>query len=53
MPLENEVVLVDRGSSNGTYVNSIDTPRVNKVALRNGDRVFVGKKGAAVLTYFR
>ncbi|HEX4228684.1 MAG TPA: trypsin-like peptidase domain-containing protein [Bryobacteraceae bacterium] len=53
VPLENEVVLIDRGSSNGTYVNSTDTPRVNKVALHSGDRVFIGKKGAAVLTYFR
>jgi hypothetical protein len=53
VPLDNEVVVIDRGSSNGTYINSADTPRVNKVALKNGDRVFIGKKGAAVLTYFR
>lgn len=53
VPLDNEVVVIDRGSSNGTYINSADTPRVNKVALKSGDRVFIGKKGAAVLTYFR
>ena len=46
VPLDNEVFLIDRGSSNGTYINSADTPRVNKVALQNGDRVFIGKKGA-------
>jgi hypothetical protein len=52
VPLENEVVVIDRGSSNGTYINSIETAAINKVTLRNGDRVFIGKKGAAVLTYF-
>jgi len=52
VPVDNEVVVIDRGSSNGTYVNSTDTPRVNKVVLKNGDRLYIGKKGAAVLTYF-
>jgi serine protease Do len=52
VPLDNEIVLIDRGSSNGTFINSIDTPGVNKVALKSGDRIFIGKKGAAVFTYF-
>ncbi len=52
VPLDNEIVLIDRGSSNGTFINSTDTPGVNKVALKNGDRIFIGKKGAAVFTYF-
>lgn len=52
VPLDQEVFVIDRGSSNGTYVNSPDSPRVNKVALKNGDRLYIGKKGAAVLTYF-
>ncbi len=52
VPLDNEIVLIDRGSSNGTFVNSTETPGVNKVALKNGDRIFIGKKGAAVFTYF-
>ncbi|MBV9759179.1 MAG: trypsin-like peptidase domain-containing protein [Acidobacteriaceae bacterium] len=52
VPVDNEVVVIDRGSSNGTYLNSTDSPRINKVALKNGDRIFIGKKGAAVLTYF-
>ncbi len=50
VPLDHEVVVIDRGSSNGTYVNSTDSPRVNKVALKDGDRLFIGKKGA-VLTF--
>jgi serine protease Do len=52
VPVDQEVVVIDRGSSNGTYVNSPDSPRINKVALKNGDKVYIGKKGAAVLTYF-
>lgn len=52
VPSDNEVVVIDRGSANGTYVNSIDSPKVSKIGLRNGDRIYLGKKGAAVFTYF-
>jgi S1-C subfamily serine protease len=52
VPVSEGVVVIDRGSSNGTYVNSVDSPRVSKVGLRNGDRIFIGKKGANVITYF-
>ena len=52
VPTDNEVVVIDRGSANGTYVNSIDSPKVSKIGLRNGDRIYLGKKGTAVFTYF-
>lgn len=52
VPVSEGVVVIDRGSSNGTYVNSVDSPRVSKVGLRNGDRVYIGKKNATVVTYF-
>lgn len=52
VPLENSVVVIDRGSTNGTYINSVESPRVSKVGLQNGDRVYLGKKGSVVLTYF-
>jgi len=52
VPLDNQIVVIDKGSANGTFINSIDTPGVNKVALKSGDRIFIGKKGAAVFTYF-
>jgi len=52
VPVDNRVVVVDRGSTNGTYINSVDSPRVSKVGLQNGDRVYLGKKGSVVLTYF-
>lgn len=52
VPVDNEVVVIDRNSTNGTYVNSTDLPRVHKTALRSGDRVFIGRKGVITLTYF-
>ena len=52
VPTGNEVVVIDKGSSNGTYVNSVDSPKVSKIGLRNGDRIYLGKKGVAVFTYF-
>ena len=52
LPLDNGVVVIDRGSANGTFINSTESPRVSKVGLQNGDRVYIGKQGAAVLTYY-
>lgn len=52
VPVNDGVAVIDRGSSNGTYVNSTDAPRVSKVGLRNGDRIYIGKKGGNVFTYF-
>jgi S1-C subfamily serine protease len=52
IPVDNRVVVIDRGSTNGTFINSVDSPRVSKVGLQNGDRVYLGKKGSVVLTYF-
>ena len=52
VPVENSIVVIDRGSTNGTYINSVESPRVSKVGLQNGDRVYLGKKGAVILTYF-
>jgi S1-C subfamily serine protease len=52
VPVDNGVVVIDRGSSNGTFINSVDSPRVSKVGLQNGDRVYLGKKGSVVITYF-
>ena len=52
VPIDTGVVVIDRGSSNGTFVNSVESPRVSKIGLQNGDRIFLGKHGLAVLTYF-
>lgn len=52
VPVDNSVLVIDRGSTNGTYINSVESPRVSKVGIQNGDRVYLGKKGSVVLTYF-
>ncbi len=51
VPVDGTVMLIDKGSSNGTYVNSTDSSRVSKIGLKNGDRIFLGKNGP-VATYF-
>ena len=45
VPMDGGVYVIDKGSSNGTYVNSIDSPRISKIELRDGDRIYIGKKG--------
>jgi len=52
VPVGASVVVIDRGSANGTYVNSVDSPRVSKVSINDGDRIFIGKGGTNVVTYF-
>ena len=51
VPVDGGVVVIDRGSSNGTYVNSIDSPRISKVLLRSGDRIYLGRSSQTILTY--
>lgn len=45
VPMDGGVFVIDKGSSNGTYVNSTDSPRISKIELRDGDRIYIGKKG--------
>jgi S1-C subfamily serine protease len=52
VPTKEGVTVIDRNSANGTYVNSVDSPRINKVVLRHGDRVYLGKKNQTVFTYY-
>jgi hypothetical protein len=53
VPVDNQVVIIDRGSANGTYVNSIDSARVDKTPLRSGDRIYLGKSNPSVLAYLQ
>lgn len=50
VPVDDGTVVIDRGSANGTFVNSINSPKVSKVRLQNGDKIFIGK-GVATFTY--
>jgi serine protease Do len=53
VPLDNGVAVIDRDSVNGTYVNSTESPRISKVVLKDGDRIFVGNKSPTEIMYFR
>jgi pSer/pThr/pTyr-binding forkhead associated (FHA) protein len=50
--VDDGVAVIDRNSANGTYVNSVDSPRINKFVLKNGDRIFVGRKNPTEITFF-
>jgi serine protease Do len=50
VPVDEGVVLIDRGSTNGVFLNSLDSPKVSKVTLHHGDKIYIGK-GAASFTY--
>ncbi len=50
VPVDEGVMLIDRGSTNGVFVNSVDSPKVSKVQLHHGDKIYIGK-GTAVFTY--
>jgi hypothetical protein len=52
VPLDNGIAVIDRSSVNGTYVNSTESPRISKMILKNGDRIFIGRKNATEITYF-
>jgi hypothetical protein len=41
------VILTDLGSSNGTYVNSVNTQRVTTMRLQPGDCIYIGKSIAS------
>jgi serine protease Do len=45
VPMDGGVFVIDKGSSNGTYVNSADSERVSKVQLKDGDLIYIGRKG--------
>jgi serine protease Do len=51
-PVDNDIVIMDRNSTNGTYVNSVESPKIGKATLRSGDKIFIGRNGLLSLTYF-
>ena len=55
MPMENgrDVAVIDRGSANGTYVNSTSTERIKKAMLHNGDKIFICRDNSTEIVYYR
>lgn len=51
VPMEEGVVIIDRGSANGTYLNSPDSDGVRRVILHDGDRIYLGRASTTVLAY--
>lgn len=51
VPVDGQVVVIDRGSANGTYLNSTESARVDRAALSHGDRIYLGKSRSSVLAY--
>jgi serine protease Do len=49
VPMDGGVMVIDKGSSNGTYVNSVDSARVSKVELKDGDHIYIGRKGPVAI----
>jgi len=54
MPMEDgQVAVIDRGSSNGTYVNSVESARIKKVLLKSGDRILICRDNPIEIVYQR
>jgi hypothetical protein len=54
MPMTNgDVAVIDRGSVNHTYVNSIQSAPVSKVVLKHGDRIFICHDNPIELVYYK
>ena len=52
VPLDEGVFVIDRGSANGVFINSLESPRISKVRLQDRDQLYLGKKGTSVVTFF-
>jgi len=55
MPVENgrDIAVIDRGSANGTYLNSTETERIRKVVMKNGDRIFICRENTTEIMFSR
>jgi pSer/pThr/pTyr-binding forkhead associated (FHA) protein len=42
---EGKIIIRDINSSNGTFINSLDNPRITSEELKDGDIIYIGKKG--------
>ncbi|HKP85718.1 MAG TPA: trypsin-like peptidase domain-containing protein [Blastocatellia bacterium] len=52
-PREGRVVVIDQGSTNGTFLNALGTERVREVAIKPGDTIILSQADAARFVYER
>jgi serine protease Do len=50
-PRDGKIMLIDQGSTNGTFLNSLNSPRVKEVELKPGDVVIISEGDAARFVY--
>lgn len=50
-PRDGKVMLIDQGSTNGTFLNSLNSQRVKEVELKAGDVVIISEGDAARFVY--
>jgi pSer/pThr/pTyr-binding forkhead associated (FHA) protein len=48
---DGKIVIRDENSRNGTYINSLESPRIVSQELRDGDVIYIGKKGSECFKY--
>lgn len=52
-PREGRIIVIDQGSTNGTFLNALGTERVREVALNPGDTIILSQADAARFVYER
>ncbi len=53
MPTSEGVVVMDKNSTNGTYINEVTPQSITSHVLKNGDKIILGRKASAVFTYYK
>jgi pSer/pThr/pTyr-binding forkhead associated (FHA) protein len=48
---EGKVMIKDLNSRNGTYINSIESARISREILKDGDVIFMGKAGTEAFKF--
>ncbi len=51
IPTTDGVVVVDKNSTNGTYINEVTPESIKTYKLKDGDKIILGRKAASIFTY--
>ena len=52
-PRDGKIMLIDQGSTNGTFLNSLNSQRVKEVELKAGDVVIISEGDASRFVYLK